>query len=415
MSNHLAFATLTAVLQRELGIAVAADVTGARATTLRPDAGATLPSPGVNVFLLQTNPSGEMGAVDLPTRNAGGAVVNRPQGVYELVYLLTFHGDEATLEPQRVQASVLRRLHGGPNVTRAMIRDAVASANPELGLLGSDLADGPVSVKITPHRLSLDDLSKVWSVFFQTGYALSSAFKATYVILDAEAAGQASLPVKGRGIFGVTLGNPAIERTVPDRVAYAPNAPVALEGRGLASASVRFLVSGAAAALQGPATDAGATILLPAGVRAGVATVRAVDDLSFAPDDPRYPGHRTVESNAVPFLILPAVSTVVYQKDASPKRDSLLTVTPAMAVGIDQRVSLLLNRTDGATPPSYELAARPRSAEGDPLVFAARDVAAGTYLYRLRVDGIDSPLQADTTDPDPRKQPYVGPTVEVTA
>ena len=40
-------------------------------------------------------------------------------------------------------------------------------------------------------------------------------------------------------------------------------------------------------------------------------------------------------------------------------------------------------------------------------------VASGTYLYRLRVDGLDRPLTVDTSDPDPLNPPYNGPTVVV--
>jgi len=60
MSNHLAFATVTATLQHTLQSAIQTDVDGARATTLRPnEIGNGTPESGVNIFLYQiiTNPA----------------------------------------------------------------------------------------------------------------------------------------------------------------------------------------------------------------------------------------------------------------------------------------------------------------------------------------------------------------------
>ena len=411
MSNHLAFATLTYVLQRELDRAVGADVSGATATAVRPDGGdGTLPTPGVNVFLLQVNPSGEVGSFDLPTRNVAGSVVNRPQSVYELIYILTFHGAEAKLEPQRCQASVLRRLYGAPVITTGMIRDAVAAAvtgDPNHFLKGSNLADQASTVKLSPHKISLDDLSKIWSVFFQTNYLLTSTFKATYVILDSEQPGQSGFPVRFPGAFALPFGGPQIGNVVPDRIAFSATADVVLNGQSLTGTGLHYLVDDDEAVLQPNSTATAAKIRLPATARAGVKTLRIVSD------GPLGPGHRGAESNVVPLLLLPAVSAIAYQKDASAKKDHTIEVTPAMTVGLSQRTALVLNRTDNVTPSSYELTARPRLAEADHLIFAAHDVPAGTYLYRLRVDGLDSELTLDTTDPDPLKQPYNGPTLVV--
>ena len=84
----------------------------------------------------------------------------------DLHYLLSFHGDEAKLEPQRLLGSVARTLHAHPVLTREMIQDTLQ--DPLFGFLaGSDLADQVEPVKFTPSFLSLEELSKLWSVFLR--------------------------------------------------------------------------------------------------------------------------------------------------------------------------------------------------------------------------------------------------------
>jgi hypothetical protein len=39
-------------------------------------------------------------------------------------------------------------------------------------------------IKLTPLTLSLEDLSKLWSVFFQVPYALSIAYEASVVLIE---------------------------------------------------------------------------------------------------------------------------------------------------------------------------------------------------------------------------------------
>jgi hypothetical protein len=80
MSNFLAIATVTATLHRTIQDAVNADVSGARVTTVRPNGTASgTPPLCVNIFLYQVMPNAAMRNVDLPSRDAGGALVRRPR------------------------------------------------------------------------------------------------------------------------------------------------------------------------------------------------------------------------------------------------------------------------------------------------------------------------------------------------
>src|SRR6185436_20234227 len=101
VSNDLAIAAVTETLRFILDPPVAASVATATAKALRPD-DASLTGPLVNIYLYQVTPNPSWRNDDLPTRSADGTIVQqRPRAALDLHYLLTFHGDDAKLEPQR--------------------------------------------------------------------------------------------------------------------------------------------------------------------------------------------------------------------------------------------------------------------------------------------------------------------------
>ena len=184
MSNHLAIATVTTGLVRYLQGVVGADVGNAVVTAVRPNGpNSGVPEVGVNIFLYQATPNVAWRNHDLPTRRPDGSLSQRPQIALDLHYLLTFYGDETLLEPQRILGSAIRALHARPVLTRQEIRSAVAAT---AFLAGSDLADEIETVKFTPQPLSLEELSKLWSVLFQTSYTLSMTYDASVVLITAE-------------------------------------------------------------------------------------------------------------------------------------------------------------------------------------------------------------------------------------
>lgn len=217
MSNHLAIATVTTGLVRYLQGVVGADVGNAVVTAVRPDGPASgVPEVGVNIFLYQATPNVAWRNHDLPTRRPDGSLNQRPQIALDLHYLLTFYGDETLLEPQRILGSTVRALHSRPVLTRQEIRSAVAAT---AFLTGSDLADEIETVKLTPQSLSLEELSKLWSVLFQTTYTLSIAYDASVVLITADSQPSMVQPV-------IT---PAI-RVFPSVAPPAPAAPDTLAG-----------------------------------------------------------------------------------------------------------------------------------------------------------------------------------------
>ena len=190
MSNTLVIATVTETLSRTIQAAIGVDVPGATVTTVRPDSAA--PDPGVNIFLYQATPNTAWRNSDLPTRNSLGSLTKRPGTALDLHYLLSFYGNEAEQEPQRLLASTIRTLHSHPLLTREMIRNTI---NANTFLEGSNLAEAEETVKFSQITLNLEELSKLWSVFFQSSYVLSSAYLASVVLISGEQSTVVAQPV----------------------------------------------------------------------------------------------------------------------------------------------------------------------------------------------------------------------------
>src|SRR5215470_11679437 len=215
MSNYLAVATVTATLQRELQSVIGVDVPGATATTVRPDApGHGVPAVGVNIFLYEVTPNPVLRNADLPTRSGNGQAVQRPVAALDLHYLMSFYGKDNELEPQRVLGSVVRHLHSRPLLTRKMIQDTISDAAYSY-LSTSNLADAVDFVRFSPLSMSLEELSKLWSIFFQTPYALSAAYRASVVFIEEELTPVTPLPVRERQLFVVPFQQPFIENLDP--------------------------------------------------------------------------------------------------------------------------------------------------------------------------------------------------------
>ena len=195
MSNALAIATVTAALAQIVRTAVQSVLPGADVLTERPDSTPPV-GPRTLLFLYQVSPNGALRNNDLPARAANGNLMKRPTAALDLHYVLAFYGNENDLEPQRMLGAAVRDIHAKPVLMRQMIEDAIGS-NPIL--TGSNLADAVEQIKFTPLPLSLEELSKLWSVFFQAPYALSIAYQGTVVLIESEENAQAVLPVLRRG------------------------------------------------------------------------------------------------------------------------------------------------------------------------------------------------------------------------
>jgi hypothetical protein len=195
MSNHLAIAATTATL-RTLVSRAARVVPGAEVTTVRPDsiAGGKL-TRGVNLYLYLVTHNGTFENDDVPTRRTDGTLATRPRVALDLHYLVSFYGDEGRLEPQLLLGSTLATLRQQPMLTPALIREAIgASTSPDLS--GSDLDQQLPRVQVVAARLTPDELARLWPVFFQSPYLLSTVFQCSVVFVDALTTPSERAPVK---------------------------------------------------------------------------------------------------------------------------------------------------------------------------------------------------------------------------
>jgi hypothetical protein len=393
MSNTLAIAAVTATLAGMLGPHIQ-DEGGAIVTLGRPE-NTTLPR--VNLYLFQITPNTAWRNSDLPTRSSNGQLVQRPRVAIDLHYLFTFYGDDKSFQPQKLLGRVLLAMHTQPIFPREMI-----------SLAGSNLADDVELIKFTPLPLSLEELTKLWSVFFQTQHALSVAYQASVVLIEGEDPPRSSLPVQERIVYAVPFRQPRIERVYPETGAdqFIHNGDtLVIEGRQLQGELTQVRVAGSIPLAPKSVSDTRITFALadvPAGtLRAGVQGVQIVQPLLLG--KPTQP-HTGFESNVAPFVLHPKILSITPQDATS------VTVQADIVFGNKQRVLLLLNETTAENPAAYSFSAPLRGdddVESDTLEIPISGVQPGTYLVRIQVDGAESPL-----DLNPDSENF-GPTVTI--
>ena len=131
---------------------------------------------------------------DLPSRSSDGTLRQRPTAALNLHYLMTFNGQDTTLDSHRMLGAVARDLHARPILSRSLIQ-SVSTGN----LADSDLAAALDVVRVTPLSLTVEDLSKLWLMFSQIPYSLSVAYEARVVLIESIDSPVATLPVLSRG------------------------------------------------------------------------------------------------------------------------------------------------------------------------------------------------------------------------
>ncbi|KHE93425.1 MAG: DUF4255 domain-containing protein [Candidatus Scalindua rubra] len=435
MSNYLAIATVTATLNELLRPSVESEVTGTLMSTMRPNNPVLDSSepPGVNTFLYQVTPNSAYRNDDLPTRRADGTVVERPQVALDLHYLLTFYGDEDTLEPQRLLGSVVRTLHVRPLLTRQAIEDTVGNVGSFPYLAGSNLADQFESVKFTQTSLNLEELSKLWSVFFQATYKLSVAYVGSLVLIEADDNPQQALPVRERNIYVRPFRHPVVEEIETSAGSNNPifsSSTLIIQGKRLRGDVTALRIGEAEYTLSGAnlgdtriEIDLSSAVPTTGALMAGMQALQVIHRILMGTPPIEHEG---VESNAMPLLIRPTIRQTVlpaYDIVLSPLQIDFRTVTVTLdpEVGARQRVVLILNEFGNTTDPAgFSFLADTRSAAGNNVIFTIPDdvLNAGDFIVRVQVDGAQSIPERDldefldpptNTIPNPTFNQYDGP------
>jgi Pvc16 N-terminal domain len=414
MSHALAIATVTETLFHVLTNALPASlVNGAQVTVLRPDAPSGLPTSGVNIFLYQVTPNPSWRNADLPTRKSDGSLLRRPQVALDLHYLISFYGADTAFEQQRLLGAVVRALHAAPALDRAAVKATEGQADGSGNrIFDSHLSDQLDLVRFTPINFSLEEMSKLWSVFLKTDYVLSLAYMASVVLIETDDPPPAgALPVLKPCILAVPFSLASIDTVEPQAVVLSSlgTDKITLHGQGLNADNVAaFITPGETDPIFGTIVPGSASdqlvVTLPPGLRPGVNTIQLMQAAPAA-SPPECSPHVLSQSNAAAFVILPTVTSV---GPSSPPGPFVAVVSPR--VGPQQQVSLVLNQLTGSPPSgplAFLLAADPHDTETDTFSFSTTfpdpsdptktvSVPHGTYLARVRVDTAESRLTVNT-------------------
>jgi hypothetical protein len=419
MSNFLAIATVTATLRRLLQNAINAAeanepgaVSGAQVSSVRPEASqAGLPDRGINVYLYQVTTNPFLNNDDLPTRRPNGSLANRPQVALDLHYLLSFYGQENLLETDRLLGLAVRTLYAQPVLTQQMVHDTLADPLFKF-LAASDLADQVETVKFTRLGLSLEELSKLWSVFFQVPYTISVAYQATVVLIESPEVVQPSLPVRQPLVYVLPFRQPAIEQVLTEAGAGAPilaGSTLIINGRGLSGTGTEVCIGNqtlAPAQVSDTQVRVSLASLASGALLAGVQGLQIVQPAMLgAPPT----AHAGFTSNMAAIVLHPQIQkdpgTQQYRigkanmTEANGLHAGQITVKLTPPLGREQHAVLLLNQMQVAAgaPATYAFNAPPRDpatapASDESVTFTIQDVVTGTFAVRIQADGAESPL-----------------------
>ncbi|MFP5270858.1 DUF4255 domain-containing protein [Coleofasciculus sp.] len=445
MSNHLAIATVTATLQRIVQTAIQDDINGATVTTLRPnEVGTATPQVGVNVFLyqVQINHTWRQQA-EVQARSRMNPAAKRSQTALDLHYMISFYGNDADLQPQRLMGSVMRGLNDWRTLKQEKIQQTLNDSTYRY-LLESDLPDQIQEISLWPLDLSLEDLSKAWSAFFQTTYLLSVAYRARVIMLEGQEAGKRPLPVRARSLDGIVpfTNQPKIDRIIPQDGRLEPilaDSTVLIQGNHLKSDITQVWI-GETEVIPSEITETQITLPLssipPESLQAGMHSLQVVHRLAKVMPPTSNNGMSqasgnggqmqtvnqpqtfvsSIQSNVSPLVIRPTVTKTTVSKkeiDDEDLRSAEVRVRSNLTIGKKQRVLLALNEIDTNQPAAYLFEASPRQTDVIWVSFPVERMKGGRYLVRLLVDGAESQLIVDTEPDSPTFNQYVGPRISI--
>ncbi|RYE87731.1 MAG: DUF4255 domain-containing protein [Hyphomicrobiales bacterium] len=393
MSNALAIAACTATLRNLLLAQIPlldSELSDLEVTTQPLDiARKNVTKAQLNLFLYQTVVNGAWRNMDMPRQVRPGET-GAPALPLNLHYLVTAYGrgeSDNDAVSHRVLGGAMSVLHDHPVLSRGEIGDA---------LLHNDLGEQFERLRVTPLPMPLDEMSKLWTVF-QTQYRISAAYEVTVLLIDSRAPVKAPLPVlqRGEGDRGVTT----VGGLAPSpREIRPPNAqPAARLGEDIAIAGEQLTIADATVRFTNARLAQPIELVPSLGAKPGELHVHLPSKTEDTSALSRWaPGFYTVAlvvkktgvpamaSNEVAFALAPQI-TVSPTSAAAGTLHLALTCEPRIVEG--QRVLLLFGDRQAKPDPFTNPA---DTTQPTTLAFAIPDVGAGSYMVRLRVDGVDS-------------------------
>lgn len=409
MSNALAIAATTASLRNLLLSqmpTVDANLSDLEVTTQPPDlARKGITKAQLNLFLYQTALNGAWRNMDMPRQVRPGET-GAPPLALNLHYLITAYGrgeSDNDVVSHRVLGGAMSVLHDHPLLSRSEIR---------LALPDNDLAEQFERLKITPLPMALEELSKLWAAF-QTQYRISAAYEVTVLLIDSRTPVRSALPVltRGegdRGVATVPSTAPQLREIRPPRSQPAARLgeDVAILADSLTSTDtmVRFVSPRLAQPIELAPKSGGSSSEIAVHLPSKAEDANALS--SWAPGFytvalvQKRSGVPPISSNELAFALAPQITVTPL---VTPPGTVNLTLTCEPRIVAGQRI-LLLGGGRQLEPASVVTPADP--TQPTTLTFTAPGAPAGSYVLRLRVDGVDSiPVIQSGTPPLPSFDP----------
>lgn len=366
-----------------------------------PDRIVTEDSDQLNVFLYRTSINPAIRGENLPVRSANGSRRSQPPLALDLHYLVSAHC-KVDLHAELLMGAAMLALDGMTVLTRTAIaayfaQPTPAGITPDVWTLLSDalLDQQPEQVTVSFENMSIDDISKLWSVLGEK-YRPSAAYLVTVVLLQPTGTISIAPPVTQPAALRVQpLLTPQLASIAPQSIAFGAATPLRLIGVNLLGASTEVAFGADAVATPaGTSTSTLVEVAVPATARAGLQPVR-VRHLAVISGS----GLPTVsdQSNPVALFLSPSLGAVT-------PIAGQVTVALSPDVQPGQAVTLQLYAGDSR----FSIAAQARTAAQPTVTFATTGVPTGTYLLQIDVDGAQTAL----AQPAPN-QPFDGPTVAI--
>ncbi|MEM9267058.1 MAG: DUF4255 domain-containing protein [Cyanobacteria bacterium P01_F01_bin.13] len=424
MSNSLAIAAVTITLRSLIDRNLPDELAGTSVTAkpldkaISGNGSPTGTGNQINLFLYQTEFNPAWRNLPLPEQVRPGESGPAPLAL-NLHYLITTYGEnDEDANSHHLLGHAMGTLHDHPILSAEEIELATATELP-----GSTLHEQVECVRIVPHALSLDELSRLWATF-QTQYRISAAYQASVVLIESRQPIRTPLPVLSRGQDDTGFAAQAdIIPPIPTLASLVlPRRQPSLQlGQTLRLVGVHLDGTDLEVRFQHSRLD---DPLLPGEILSQSATeieVRLPEPGD--PTDPTAPqnqwlaGYYTVQvavrspdeeqlrlTNQLSVAFAPQVVTEPPIAVTQDPVTEVVTITVQTIPSVlpEQRVALLVG--------DRELLAQSRTDRTNTLVFQVEGMSAGDYYIRLRIDGVDSLLIQDYE----ARPPQFDPTQQVT-
>ncbi|MCL2173285.1 MAG: Pvc16 family protein [Candidatus Bathyarchaeota archaeon] len=394
MSDYRAIATVTAVI-RDILVESQANIEEGSTVDVNTSSPAALKrltkEDVLSLFLYQITTNAAYRNADLPTRNSTGQLMTKPVLALDLHYLLSASSANE-LKAQLMLSSAMVALQENAIIPKNKISNTINADPKPIGedfLNDSNLANTLESLKINLHPISTEELTKLWSSFFQTDYRLSVAYHVSVVFIESHLNPQPSLPVSRRQLQIIPLKQPIIEKIEPQIMTYDPQRRLDITGRHLNSDQVLVHLSGKEIKVEAKnISENKISILIPDDTLAGVKQVQILQKVLFNNNISKE--HKAYTSNIAAFVLTPNLKTVT---PTSLRPGETLTLTFEPAITKHQKVNVLIgDYVINADSPIATVTDYPLKKL---IVKIPKHIPEGNYPVRLRVDNADSALKND--------------------